>query len=64
MPAVTAVVMLVMFNGLGVAANIWLSRWTDDPYLRNMSLAETPDYSHHTLVYVSVYSALGALQGK
>ncbi|XP_070202775.1 multidrug resistance-associated protein 1-like [Littorina saxatilis] len=60
--AVIAVMHLLLYNVMGIAANIWLSRWTDDSLLRNVSLAGTAAYSERTLMYVGVFAALGVLQ--
>ncbi|XP_076438353.1 ATP-binding cassette sub-family C member 3-like [Babylonia areolata] len=54
--------LLVMFNALGVGANIWLSRWTEDPLLRRPRHNDTEVFRQRTAVYVGVYAGLGGLQ--
>nr|KAG5685762.1 hypothetical protein BaRGS_004408 [Batillaria attramentaria] len=61
-PAVGTVVFLVLYNGMGIGANIWLSQWTSDSVLRNASDINTPEYRELTYMYVGVFAALGILQ--
>ncbi|CAL1533104.1 unnamed protein product, partial [Lymnaea stagnalis] len=53
---------LVLYNGFNIGAGIWLSDWTDDPFLRNESNAGTNDYTSKTYMYLGVYSALTLAQ--
>jgi hypothetical protein len=53
----------VMFQASSLAANIWLSQWTDDPTLANISMAGTPEYNDLNAMYLGVYGGLGACQG-
>ncbi|GFS26380.1 multidrug resistance-associated protein 1, partial [Elysia marginata] len=57
--AVSLIALLMVYQGVGVGASIWLSKWTDDAYLRNLSLTHTEMYMTKTYTYLSVYSALG-----
>lgn len=64
-PSIVAIFALIlMVNGSGIAANIWLSRWTDDAFLRNASLSNTSVYTTKTVTYVSIYASMGVLQGE
>jgi hypothetical protein len=47
----------------GIINNIWLSEWTDDPYLKNTSLANTTEYQDTNNMYLGVYAAIGVAQG-
>ncbi|CAG5118189.1 unnamed protein product [Candidula unifasciata] len=60
--AISLVALLILYQGVGVGASIWLSRWTDDPYLQNHSLVETELFLTKTYTYLAVYSALGFVQ--
>ena len=62
--AASLIALLMVYQGVGVGASIWLSMWTDDPYLRNMSLTHTDTYKAKTYTYLAVYSALGFVQGE
>ncbi|XP_070201565.1 ATP-binding cassette sub-family C member 3-like [Littorina saxatilis] len=60
--AVMTVFSLLVYNALGIGANICLAMWTDDRLLRNTSLAATDEYKSRTLLYVGMYAALGWVQ--
>ncbi|GFN81567.1 canalicular multispecific organic anion transporter 1 [Plakobranchus ocellatus] len=60
--AVSLIALLMVYQGVGVGASIWLSMWTDDAYLRNLSLTHTETYMTKTYTYLAVYSALGFVQ--
>lgn len=60
---VLTILFLLLYNGMGIAANVWLSGWSEDDLLRNVSLSGTWAYSQQTVLYVSVFAALGLLQG-
>ncbi|XP_012941583.2 canalicular multispecific organic anion transporter 2 [Aplysia californica] len=53
---------LVAYQGLNVGTGIWLSQWTDDPFLRNESNSHMHTYRSKTYFYLGVYSALNGLQ--
>jgi hypothetical protein len=57
-------VFLMLYNGMGIAASVWLSRWTDDALLKNMSIANSTQYKEQTVFYVGVFAACGVLQGE
>lgn len=63
-PAIAAIILLFLYNGAGVSANIWLSVWTSDSLLRNTTNFGSSEFHHKTLVYVGVYAALGLSQGR
>ncbi|XP_012946646.1 multidrug resistance-associated protein 1 [Aplysia californica] len=60
--AVSLICLLMVYQGVGVGASIWLSKWTDDSYLANVSLAHTDKFRTKTYTYLAVYSALGFVQ--
>ncbi|XP_076457523.1 multidrug resistance-associated protein 1-like isoform X2 [Babylonia areolata] len=60
---VLVVLMLVINQGVGIVASIWLSLWTGDPVLRNGTLADTDGYTSTTYMYMAVYCVFGVLQG-
>ncbi|XP_048247829.1 multidrug resistance-associated protein 1-like isoform X2 [Haliotis rufescens] len=43
-------------------SSVWLSQWTDDPLLKNQTLANTPDYQNRNALYLGVYGGLGVAQ--
>ncbi|CAG5129177.1 unnamed protein product, partial [Candidula unifasciata] len=51
-----------MYNGFNVASGIWLSEWTDDPFLKNENNSGTDSYTSKTYMYLGVYTALSLLQ--
>nr|KAG5688633.1 hypothetical protein BaRGS_017487 [Batillaria attramentaria] len=61
--SIMVVFMLILYQGLGIVASIWLSMWTEDPYLRNVTLSGTSEYNAKTYTYLAVYSVFGVLQG-
>lgn len=54
----------VLYQGASLAANIWLSEWTDDSTLANISMAGTKEYNDLNALYLGVYGGLGAVQGQ
>ncbi|KAH9499530.1 Multidrug resistance-associated protein 1 [Bulinus truncatus] len=53
---------LVIYQGLSVASNLWLSAWTEDYDLHNITSSDVNFYQTKTFMYLSVYSALGFVQ--
>ncbi|XP_055893890.1 multidrug resistance-associated protein 1-like isoform X1 [Biomphalaria glabrata] len=60
--AVFLVVSLILYQSVSAAASVWLSTWTDDPYLLNLTLSTTDLYESKTWTYLAVYSSLGFVQ--
>ncbi|PVD27025.1 hypothetical protein C0Q70_12175 [Pomacea canaliculata] len=52
----------VLYQGASLAANIWLSEWTDDSTLANISMAGTKEYNDLNALYLGVYGGLGVVQ--
>ncbi|KAK3107159.1 hypothetical protein FSP39_008334 [Pinctada imbricata] len=63
--ATSAIILFVymIYQALGMASNIWLSEWTDDKDLKNISNADTSDYQNKNYMYLGVYAALGLSMG-
>uniref|UniRef100_A0A2C9KB02 ABC-type glutathione-S-conjugate transporter n=1 Tax=Biomphalaria glabrata TaxID=6526 RepID=A0A2C9KB02_BIOGL len=55
-------VTLILYNGFNIWTGIWLSDWTDDPFLRNDSNIGTEDYTSKTYYYLGIYSAMTLAQ--
>ncbi|XP_067674526.1 multidrug resistance-associated protein 1-like [Haliotis asinina] len=51
-----------MYQAATMASNIWISMWTDDALLKNMSLVNTSDYQNRNTMYLGVYGAFGCVQ--
>ncbi|XP_046571958.1 LOW QUALITY PROTEIN: multidrug resistance-associated protein 1-like [Haliotis rubra] len=52
------IVCFLLFRATGVFSNVWLSIWTDEPRLKNLTLwANTSDVTSLSYYYLSVYSA-------
>ena len=62
--AAVALLLVLFYHAISISANIWLSRWTDDSFLRNVSQAGRAEYKERTAMYVGVYAGLGILQGE
>ncbi|BFZ17594.1 hypothetical protein BsWGS_20633 [Bradybaena similaris] len=60
--AIMVPVSLFVYNGFNVASGIWLSAWTDDPFLKNESNTRTDSYTSKTYMYLGVYTILSLLQ--
>lgn len=56
--------LFLIYNGAGIYSSIWLSEWTDDPYLKDTSNANTTKYQDKNYMYLGVYGGLGVGQGK
>ena len=52
-----------LFQGLNIFSNFWLTYWTEDPVLKNVSLSGTPDYEQQYVYYLLMYLLFGVLQG-
>lgn len=56
-------IIFIIFQVASVGANIWLSIWTNDKELSNISLANTTEYQNKNNMYLGVYAAFGVIQG-
>uniref|UniRef100_A0A0L8GHH2 ABC-type glutathione-S-conjugate transporter n=1 Tax=Octopus bimaculoides TaxID=37653 RepID=A0A0L8GHH2_OCTBM len=56
-------ILMILNQGSLMFANIWLSQWTDDPYLKNLNNTRNPEYNTKNYIYLSVYGAVGIIQG-
>ncbi|KAK3703287.1 hypothetical protein RRG08_017331 [Elysia crispata] len=50
------------YQAVNVYSSIWLSQWTADSTLQNVSLAGTSEYNDKNEMYLGVYGGLGAAQ--
>lgn len=57
-------ILMILNQGSLMFANIWLSQWTDDPYLKNLNNTGNPEYNTKNYIYLSVYGTVGIIQGK
>ena len=54
---------MLLTQGSSMFANVWLSQWTDDPFLKNQSNAGDAAYTEKNDLYLGVYGAMGFVQG-
>ena len=52
-----------LFQGLNVFSNFWLTYWTEDELLKNVTLSDTPEYEERYLYYLLMYLLYGVIQG-
>lgn len=52
----------LLFEASAMFSNIWLSEWTEDKDLQNMTLVNTTHYKDKMDLYLSVYGGFGLLQ--
>lgn len=45
-------------------ASIWLSEWTDDPFLKNHSNVQDAEYTRKNYLYLGIYGVMGVVQGR
>jgi hypothetical protein len=62
--AIIAFIALVAQQGLNIYSNFWITFWTEDSYLKNVTLIDTPKYADTKYYYLGIYALLGTLQGK
>ncbi|XP_033748018.1 LOW QUALITY PROTEIN: multidrug resistance-associated protein 1-like [Pecten maximus] len=58
-------VIMIMFAGFhttSIFSNFWLTFWTEDTTLLNLSLQDTPEYIDRSYSYLLVYGLLGVIQ--
>ncbi|KAL4216369.1 hypothetical protein ACF0H5_024096 [Mactra antiquata] len=56
-------VSMCLFQGLNVFGNFWLTYWTEDELLKNVSLSGTQEYENKYLYYMLMYLLFGVFQG-
>ncbi|XP_061183962.1 multidrug resistance-associated protein 1-like isoform X1 [Saccostrea echinata] len=61
--SVIILTIFIVFQGASVGANIWLSIWTTDKQLANISQANTTEYQDRNYMYLGGYAAFGVVQG-
>ena len=55
----------LLYQVASVLSSIWLSEWTEDPLLKNTSIAaNSSEYQNKQNMYLGVYGGLGGAQGK
>lgn len=59
-------VMLFMigFQSLNVFSNYWLTYWTEDTILKNISIGHTDEYESQFVYYLVGYTIIGVVQSK
>lgn len=55
---------LVSNQGLNVFSNFWITFWTEDSYLKNVTLVNTEKYDDLKYYYLGMYGLIGIVQGK
>lgn len=56
--------LFTIYQASAIGANIWLSQWTDDSYLKtHQNESNTTEYQDKNNLYLGVYGGLGAAQG-
>ena len=53
-----------LFQGLNIFSNFWLTYWTEDETLKNISLSGTAEYEEKYIFYLLMYLLFGVLQGR
>ena len=64
LPAAFIPLAICVFIGFNVGSGIWLSKWTDDPYLRNTNNSQTDRYSSDTYYYLGFYTFFSLMQSE
>ncbi|XP_041373545.1 multidrug resistance-associated protein 1-like isoform X2 [Gigantopelta aegis] len=55
-------VLYAVYQGGTIGSSIWLSLWTDDALLANLSVVNTTDYQNTNDKYLGIYALIGLLQ--
>ena len=60
------VILYLLYEAAAVLANIWLSEWTDDPDLKNLTIfpANSSERLDRNNYYLILYGGFGAAQSK
>jgi hypothetical protein len=56
-------VFMVAFQSLNVFSNYWLTYWTEDELMKNVSLGHTSEYENRYVYYLVWYTVIGVIQG-
>ncbi|XP_048236908.1 multidrug resistance-associated protein 1-like isoform X1 [Haliotis rufescens] len=51
-----------IYQAATMASNVWISVWTGDALLKNISLVNTSDYQNKNTMYLGVFGAFGCIQ--
>lgn len=54
---------MVAFQSLSVFSNYWLTYWTEDTLMKNISLGHTSEYEDRYVYYLVCYTIIGVIQG-
>lgn len=54
---------MVGFQSLNVFSNYWLTYWTEDKLMKNVSLGHTSEYEERYVYYLVCYTVIGVIQG-
>ncbi|XP_060579428.1 ATP-binding cassette sub-family C member 3-like [Ruditapes philippinarum] len=60
---VVVFISMSIFQGLNIFSNFWLTYWTEDPLLKNVSLYQTQEYEDKYIYYLLMYMGMGIIQG-
>ncbi|XP_053400725.1 multidrug resistance-associated protein 1-like isoform X1 [Mercenaria mercenaria] len=58
-----ALVFMTIFQAMSVYSNYWLTYWTEDALLKNLSLGHTREYENKFVYYLVGYTIIGIIQG-
>ncbi|GAB1601881.1 resistance-associated 1, partial [Argonauta hians] len=58
-----AIIFNTLYNVANIASSVWLSQWTEDPYLVNETNINTTHYDELTNMYLGGYGGFGVLVG-
>ncbi|KAL8569306.1 hypothetical protein ACOMHN_024254 [Nucella lapillus] len=61
-PLLLAIVLFAAFRACSVGANFWLRQWTEDPVLKNQSMAGSEVFVHTNDYYLTYYGVFGVMQ--
>ncbi|KAL5020047.1 hypothetical protein ScPMuIL_002939 [Solemya velum] len=62
-PVVLVFLSIAVYSAISVYSSFWLTFWTDDPYLKNLTLTNTTTYHDKYTMYLGVFTLLGVAQG-
>ncbi|KAJ8313002.1 hypothetical protein KUTeg_010375, partial [Tegillarca granosa] len=60
---IIVIVIFTCYHATSIYANFWLTFWTEDSLIRNISLKFTDDYIEKSHRYLEFYGLLGGIQG-
>ncbi|KAL5020046.1 hypothetical protein ScPMuIL_002938 [Solemya velum] len=62
-PVVLVFLSIAVYSAINVYSSFWLTFWTEDPYLKNLTLTNTTTYHDKYTMYLGVFTLLGVAQG-